>query len=97
MAFANPQFAPPPTSLVDELSKLISDPRTKVAITSITLRDGTIVELNPNRQQCRVCKNFIAVEPLPYGHKDRCHRTCKQHTLFDAVSLDFDHNRFSLK
>lgn len=97
MASANPRTAPPPMSLVDELSKLISDPRTKDAIIPIKLRDGTIVELKPERQQCGECKIFLADEKALSAHRLCCHSTCKQHKLFDTVSWEFTVNGSPIK
>jgi len=87
MSYTTYQGLPPQPSLGDELSKLISDPRTQNAISSVRLADGTLVALNPQRQQCDTCKSFLADKKSLDAHKQRCHSTCRQHNLFETVSL----------
>jgi len=88
MASINPRSAPPQTSLADELSKLISDSRTQNAISSVRLADGTVVVLNPQRQQCDICKHFLDGGQSPSANKRSCHIICRQHKLFEPVSLN---------
>lgn len=87
MDHTNYQGSPPSTSLAHELINLMSDPRTQNAIASVKIAGGHLVELNPQRQQCDVCKNFLANQKSHDDHKERCHATCKQHKLFDSVPL----------
>jgi len=88
MAHANYPSAPQQTSLSNELSQLISDPRMQNAISSVRLANGTLVELNPQRQQCDSCKSFLADKASLEAHKLSCHNTCRQHKLFEPVSLE---------
>jgi hypothetical protein len=83
MAQTNYQGFLPQASLADELSRLISDPRTQSAITSITLRDGTSVQLNPKRKYCDICENFLVDGDLLDVHKLSCRATCKLHNLVE--------------
>jgi hypothetical protein len=87
MEHANYQGFPPQTSLAHELINLMSDPRTQNAIASVKLAGGHLVELNSQRQQCDVCKNFLANQKSHDDHKIRCHAICKQHKLFEPVPL----------
>ena len=87
MAHTSHQSAPQQTSLSNELSQLISDPRMQNAICSVRLANGTLVELNPQRQQCDVCKNFLADKASLKAHKHHCHSICRQHKLFEPVSF----------
>jgi hypothetical protein len=87
MAYANYPSAPQQTSLSNELSQLISDPRMQNAISSVRLANGSLVQLNPQRQQCDTCKNFLADKASLEAHKLSCHSICRQHKLFEPVPL----------
>jgi hypothetical protein len=87
MDHTNYQGFPPSTSLAHELINLMSDPRTQNAIASVKLAGGHLVELNPQRRQCDVCKNFLANQKSHDDHKECCYATCKQHKLFEPVPL----------
>lgn len=82
MAYTNYQGLPPQTSLADELSKLISDPRTQNAISSITLRDGTTVQLNPERHQCPTCKTLFADKKSHGDDHKHCFVVCAVHEQY---------------
>lgn len=80
MSYTNYQGLPAQPSLADELSKLISDPRTQNAIASITVRDGTTtVQLNAERQQCLTCKALFVDKGSKDEHERTCHVLCVVH------------------
>jgi uncharacterized C2H2 Zn-finger protein len=72
---------PPQPSLADQLSQLISDPRAQNAITSITLRDGTSIQLNPERLKCPTCDALLANKKSLDAHRDACYMICEVHKL----------------
>ncbi|KAM0715741.1 hypothetical protein Q7P37_008255 [Cladosporium fusiforme] len=88
MAYPNNQGFPLQTSLADELSKLISDSSTQNVISSVKLADGTVVQLNPQRRQCDICKTFLADDKSLRVHEAGCYSICQVHKSFGRVQPD---------
>jgi hypothetical protein len=81
MAQANRHNCPTQPSLADQLSQLLSDPKAQNAITSITLRDGTSIQLNPERQQCPTCDAMLADSESLDAHRAACYVICEVHKV----------------
>lgn len=92
MFYTNYQGLSAQPSLADELSKLISDPRTQNAIASITVRDGTTtVQLNAERHQCSTCKASFANKKSHDDHARLCRVLCAVHEQYVCgYSLKWD-------
>jgi hypothetical protein len=86
MAHSGYQGSSPQLSMADEPSRLISDPRTQHAVSSITLKDGTTIQLNQRRMCCRTCGIAFANENTRSAHEMNCSDVCEAHRVTQAYS-----------